>query len=138
MTSQWASDLEAKHGMPLNQIAGKVYALHYEVPQVVKSVSNDYAGPAPQSDADGYRHRTSALSRHEWYSNAPVTVRHLFSHFKGKPGAMAENLREATGSWISLGEIGCSCVTADSIRAITRNALRVSAECSIGTRPKRR
>lgn len=62
MTSQWVSDLEAKHGVPVNQIAGKVYALHYEVPQVVKSVSNDYAGPAPRSDADGYL--SARLIRH--------------------------------------------------------------------------
>ena len=33
MTQQWASDLEVKHGMPLDQIPGKVYVLHYEVPQ---------------------------------------------------------------------------------------------------------
>ena len=54
MTSQWGSDLEAKHGVPIDQIQGKVYAPHYKVPQVVKSVSNDYAGPALQSDTDGY------------------------------------------------------------------------------------
>ncbi len=51
---QWASDLEAKHGMPLEQIPGIVYVLHYEVPQIVRSVSNDYAGPSPKTDADGY------------------------------------------------------------------------------------
>src|SRR5947209_8229577 len=50
----WADDLEAKHGMPLEQIPGMVYVLHYEVPQFVKSVSNDYAGPSPREDADGF------------------------------------------------------------------------------------
>src|SRR5258708_27201266 len=40
--------------MPLAQIPGKVYVLHYEVPQVVKSVSSDYAGPSPRSDKDGF------------------------------------------------------------------------------------
>lgn len=40
--------------MPLDQIPGKVYVLHYEVPQVVKSVSSDCAGPSPRSDKDGF------------------------------------------------------------------------------------
>ena len=54
MAQQWAADLEAKYGMPLDQIPGKVYVLHYEVPQLVKSVSRDYAGPSPQADANGF------------------------------------------------------------------------------------
>ena len=53
MAEQWATDLEAKYGMPLDQIPGMVYVLHYEVPQIVKSVSRDYAGPSPRADADG-------------------------------------------------------------------------------------
>src|ERR1700733_11524930 len=52
--ADWKRELEAKHGMPLSQIPGKVYALHYEVPQVVKSVSTDFAGPSPRSDRDGF------------------------------------------------------------------------------------
>ncbi len=54
MPKHWTEELEAKHGMPLHQIPGKVYALHYEVPQVLRSVSSDYAGPSPRSDADGF------------------------------------------------------------------------------------
>jgi hypothetical protein len=50
----WEADLEAKHGMPVDQIPGHVYVLHYEVPQIVKSVSADYAGPSPRADADGF------------------------------------------------------------------------------------
>jgi hypothetical protein len=46
----WESDLESKHGMPLDQIVGHVYVLHYEVPQIVKSVSGDYAGPSARPD----------------------------------------------------------------------------------------
>jgi hypothetical protein len=49
----WQEDLEAKYGMPMDQIPGTVYVLHYDVPQVVKSVSMDYAGPSPRSDAHG-------------------------------------------------------------------------------------
>jgi hypothetical protein len=50
----WEADLEAKHGMPLDQIPGHVYVLHYEVPQTVKSVSRDYAGSSPLADTDGF------------------------------------------------------------------------------------
>ncbi|HEX4728146.1 MAG TPA: hypothetical protein VH298_10145 [Jatrophihabitans sp.] len=50
----WEADLEAKHGVPLDQVPGSVYVLHYEVPQVAKSVSTDYAGRSPQSDKDGF------------------------------------------------------------------------------------
>lgn len=38
-------DLEAKHGLPARQIPGTVYALHYDPPRVIRSVSGDYAGP---------------------------------------------------------------------------------------------
>jgi hypothetical protein len=44
------ADLEAKHGVPLEQIPGNVYVLHYEIPQIVKSVSADYAGRPPSYD----------------------------------------------------------------------------------------
>src|ERR1700704_4427501 len=53
-TMGWEADLEAKHGMPLDQIPGQVYVLHYEVPQIAKSVSSDYAGPSPLADTDGF------------------------------------------------------------------------------------
>lgn len=58
----WESDIETKHGLPLDQIVGHVYVLHYETPQVVKSVSDDYAGPEPVHDKDG------------WLSSAPTCV----------------------------------------------------------------
>ena len=56
----WEAEVEAKHGLPLDQIVGHVYVLHYETPQVVKSVSTDYAGPEPLQDNDG------------WLSCAPI------------------------------------------------------------------
>lgn len=49
----WEADIEAKHGLSLNEVVGHVYVLHYETPQVVKSVSVDYAGPDPAMDNDG-------------------------------------------------------------------------------------
>lgn len=51
---QWVVDLEAKHGLPVEQIQGTVYALHYDPPRVVRSVSGDYAGPDPRSDSSGW------------------------------------------------------------------------------------
>jgi hypothetical protein len=48
----WEADVEAKHGRPLNEVVGHVYVLHYETPQVVKSVSVDYAGPDAALDKD--------------------------------------------------------------------------------------
>jgi hypothetical protein len=75
MTQQWASDLEVKHGMPLDQIPGKVYVLHYEVQQVVKSVSRDYAGPSPQSDADGFLSATPIRHYVGWTQQAKPSKR---------------------------------------------------------------
>lgn len=49
----WDADLEAKHGLPLDQIPGHVYVLHYEQPQIAKSVSVDYAGSSARMDKDG-------------------------------------------------------------------------------------
>ena len=51
---RWVLDLEARHDLPIEQIPGTVYALHYDPPQVVRSVSGDYAGPDPRSDSSGW------------------------------------------------------------------------------------
>ena len=37
-----ADALEVKYGMPMEQIPGHVYVLHFDEPTVVKSVSTDY------------------------------------------------------------------------------------------------
>lgn len=50
----WEADLEAKHDAPVDQIVGHVYVLHYEEPQIAKSVSTDYAGLSPVADKDGW------------------------------------------------------------------------------------
>ena len=52
--ANWVAWVEAKHGVPLDEVPGKVYVLHYDVPQIVKSFSDDYAGPSPKADADGF------------------------------------------------------------------------------------
>jgi hypothetical protein len=56
----WEADLEAKHRMPLDQIPGHVYVLHYDVPQIVKSVGGDYAGPCPGADGGGFLSATQS------------------------------------------------------------------------------
>jgi len=57
---QWVLDLEASHGLPIEQIPGTVYALHYDPPRVVRAVSGDYAGPDPHSDSS------------DWLSAGPI------------------------------------------------------------------
>lgn len=71
----WEADLEAKHGMPLDQIPGNVYVLHYEVPQIVKSVSRDYAGPSPQADSDGFLSATPIRHYVGWTQQARPSKR---------------------------------------------------------------
>jgi len=71
----WEADLEAKHGMPLDQISGHVYVLHYEVPQIVKSVSADYAGPSPRADAEGFLSATSIRHYVGWTQQRPPRKR---------------------------------------------------------------
>lgn len=50
----WEKTLVAKWGMPLEQIPGQVYALHFETPQLAQSVSRDYAGLYPQQGRRGF------------------------------------------------------------------------------------
>ncbi len=50
----WVRRLEQKHGLPITQIPGTVYACCYEPPIVVHSVSLDYAGDPPRHDERGY------------------------------------------------------------------------------------
>lgn len=39
---EWVLELEYKHGLPIEQVPGHVYVLHYDAPRVVKSVSGEY------------------------------------------------------------------------------------------------
>lgn len=66
----WEDDLEAKHGLPLDQIVGHVYVLHYETPQVVKSVSDDYAGAEPARDREGWLSETPIRHYVGWTQQA--------------------------------------------------------------------
>ena len=51
---EWVRRLEEKHGLPIGQIPGTVYACCYDPPVVVRSVSIDYAGDPPEHDDRGY------------------------------------------------------------------------------------
>ena len=51
---EWVRRLEAKHGLPISQIPGTVYACCYDPPVVVHSVSADYAADPPEHDERGY------------------------------------------------------------------------------------
>jgi hypothetical protein len=112
---QWELDLEAKHGVPLEQIPGKVYVLHYEIPQVVKFVSTDYAASPASADADGFlsarpiRHYvgwtqqvkpSKRISRH-----GPAASREVVDIFDGTMQDEAALKRDGTcrkcGEWFS-------------------------------------
>jgi hypothetical protein len=55
MTERWASDLEAKHGISLEQIPSQVYVLQHEVPQVVRPSVGGQGSTGPVHA--GYRTR---------------------------------------------------------------------------------
>jgi hypothetical protein len=50
----WVLALEEKHGLPIEQVPGTLYALCYDPPYVVRSVSTDYAGADPRHDSRGF------------------------------------------------------------------------------------
>jgi hypothetical protein len=90
----WEADLEAKHGMPRDQIPGNVYVLHYEVPQVVKSVSSDYAGPNPEVTGDGFLSATPIRHYVGWTQQARPSKR-ISRH---GPAALREVVYLETGT----------------------------------------
>jgi hypothetical protein len=49
--------------------------LHYEQPQVVKSVSTDYAGPDPKADKDGFASATPIRHYVGWTQQAKPNKR---------------------------------------------------------------
>jgi hypothetical protein len=118
----WEADLEAKHGTTLNQIPGNVYVLHYEVPQIVKSVSGDYAGPSPDSDADGYLSATpirhyvgwtqQRLPRKRINRHGPAALREIVYL---QPGTTRdEQAMKRTGTCPKCGEFLAACLVRPS------------------------
>jgi hypothetical protein len=90
----WAEDLEVKHGMALTEIVGHVYVLHYETPQVVKSVSADYAGPTPRSDSDGYLSATP-IRHYVGWTQQRLPRKRINRH---GPGALREIVYPESGT----------------------------------------
>jgi hypothetical protein len=108
----WEADLEAKHGMPLDEISGHVYVLHYDEPQIVKSVSGDYAGPSPRSNADGWLSATpirhyvgwtqQRLPRKRINRHGPAALREIVCL---QPGTLQdEQLMKTSGTCPKCGE----------------------------------
>jgi hypothetical protein len=108
----WEADLETKHGMPLDEIRGHVYVLHYDQPQIVKSVSGDYAGSAPRADADGWLSATAIrhyvgwtqqrLPRKRINRHGPAALREIVYL---QPGTTRdEQLMKASGTCPKCGE----------------------------------
>jgi hypothetical protein len=50
---EWVLDLEARYGVPIEDVPGTVYILHYDPPQVVRSVSPDYSGQLAEPGSHG-------------------------------------------------------------------------------------
>jgi hypothetical protein len=82
----WASALEAKFGLPLERIPGTVYVLHYEVPQLVRSVSRDYAGGAGQLGPKGL-HSANPLRHYVGWSSQADPRKRIYDH---GPAALRE------------------------------------------------
>jgi hypothetical protein len=108
----WIADLEAKHGMPLDDIPGTVYVLHYEVPQTVKSVSGDYAAHPPLSDGDGFLSATpirhyvgwtqQRLPRKRINRHGPAALREIVHQKAGT--TQDEQAMKLTGTCAKCGE----------------------------------
>lgn len=67
---QWVLDLEAKHGIPWEQIPGTIYALCYDPPTVVRSVSINYAAAPPKRTSSGYQSATPIRHYVGWTQQA--------------------------------------------------------------------
>jgi hypothetical protein len=82
---QWALDLEAKHGLPIDQIPGAIYALCYDPAVIVQAVSTDYAGPSPQRNGRGLMSATPIRHYVGWSQQADPKRRISKHHNAGTP-----------------------------------------------------
>lgn len=98
---EWVSALEARYGVPIEDVPGTVYILHYDPPQVVRSVSRDYSGqlaePGPRGlESDG------PISHYVGWSQQSNPRRRIYKHgpisqveiAALKPGTMRDEQRE--------------------------------------------
>lgn len=106
---QWVLDLEAKHGLPVEQISGTVYALHYDPPRVVRSVSGDYAGTEPRSDSSG------------WLSAGPI------SHYVG--WTQQRDPRKRIGRHAPMGATEMVCLEPGTM--LDEHAMKATGRCPL-------
>jgi hypothetical protein len=98
---EWVRALEAKYGLPAEDIPGTVYVLHYDPPQIVRSVSMDYAGlqavagkhglesDGPISHYVGWTQQSDP--RRRIYNHGPISRCEVVSL---RPGTMRDEQRE--------------------------------------------
>ena len=90
----WEEDLVAKHGLPFDQIPGHVYVLHYEIPQVVRSVSSDYPSSSPIRHYVGWTQQTDPRKRIR--AHGPADLREVVSLVPGTPTDEEDTKRGGT------------------------------------------
>ena len=83
--TDWERALEARHGKPIDQIPGTIYALHYDPPAIVQSVSSDYAGPSPQHNSRGFLSASPIRHYVGWTQQANPRKRIDKHHNAGTP-----------------------------------------------------
>jgi hypothetical protein len=83
---EWVRALEDRFGLPFEQIPGQVYILHYDPPQIVKSVSSDYAGPLKlaamfgQVDRNGQASTDAPITHYVGWTSQSNPKRRIYSH----------------------------------------------------------
>src|SRR5215469_12194938 len=110
---EWEERLEAKHGRPLGEITGTVYVLHYEVPQVVRSVSADYAATPPVFGKYGQMESAGPIRHYVGWTQQAKPGKRISAHGSAalrevvyqQPGTMAdEQAMKLTGTCPKCGE----------------------------------
>lgn len=126
---QWVLDLEAKHGLLGEQIPGTIYALCYDPPAVVRSVSINYAATPPKRTSSGFESATPIRHYVGWTQQADPRKRIAKHHLAATPvrvslstGTMCdEEQMQRTGQCSVCGE-----PFADSARRVNQSHLGLS------------
>jgi hypothetical protein len=101
---EWARALEAKYGLPDEDRPGTVYVLHYGLPQVVRSVSMDYAGLQAVAGRHGLE-SDGLISHYVGWTQQSNPRRRIYNHrpisqceiVSLKPGTMKHDEGRAAG-----------------------------------------
>jgi hypothetical protein len=73
----WVLALEARYGVPIEDVPGTVYILHYDPPQVVRSVSRDYSGQLAEPGPHGLE-SDGPISHYVGWSQQPNPRRRIY------------------------------------------------------------